>query len=71
MALSAEDAANLAVPLWRAPASAKARPGLGLGLAVAHHLIAKQGGTMTATSGGPGTRFTLTLPLATAGSAAR
>ena len=71
MALSAEDAANLAVPLWRAPASAKARPGLGLGLAVAHHLIAKHGGTMTATSGGPGTRFTLTLPLATAGSAAR
>jgi signal transduction histidine kinase len=65
MALSAEDAANLSVPLWRAPASAKARPGIGLGLAVAHHLIAKHGGTMTATSGGPGTRFTVTLPLAT------
>jgi signal transduction histidine kinase len=67
MALSAEDAANLSVPLWRAPASAKARPGIGLGLAVAHHLITKHGGTMTATSGGPGTRFTLTLPLATVG----
>jgi signal transduction histidine kinase len=63
MALSAEDAANLFVPLWRAPASAKARPGIGLGLAVAHHLIAKHGGTLIATSDGPGARFTLTLPL--------
>jgi signal transduction histidine kinase len=67
MSLSAEDAANLFVPLWRAPASAKARPGIGLGLAVAHHLIAKHGGTLTATSDGPGARFTLTLPLAAAG----
>jgi signal transduction histidine kinase len=62
-ALSAEDAANLFVPLWRAPASAKARPGIGLGLAVAHHLIVKHGGTLTATSGGPGVRFTVALPL--------
>ncbi len=67
-ALSAEDVANLHVPLWRAPASAKARPGIGLGLAVAHHLITRHGGTMTATSDGPGTRFTLTLPLEDAGS---
>jgi signal transduction histidine kinase len=67
MSLSPEDAANLFVPLWRAPASAKARPGIGLGLAVAHHLIAKHGGTMIATSDGPGARFTLTLPLAAAG----
>jgi signal transduction histidine kinase len=62
-ALSAEDAANLFVPLWRAPASAKARPGIGLGLAVAHHLIVKHGGTLTATSGGSGARFTVALPL--------
>ena len=67
MGLSAEDAANLFVPLWRAPASAKARPGIGLGLAVAHHLIAKHGGTLTAASDGAGARFTLTLPLAAAG----
>jgi signal transduction histidine kinase len=67
MALSAEDAANLFVPLWRAPASAKTRPGIGLGLAIAHHLIAKHGGTLTATSDGPGARFTLTLPLAAPG----
>ena len=63
MALSAKDAANLFVPFWRAPDSAKARPGIGLGLAVAHDLIAKHRGTLTATSDGPSTRFTLTLPL--------
>jgi signal transduction histidine kinase len=65
--LSAEDTANLFVPLWRAPASAKTRPGIGLGLAVAHHLIAKHGGTLAATSEGRGALFTLTLPLAAAG----
>ncbi len=64
IALSAEDAANLGVPLWRAPASAKARAGLGLGLAIAHHFVAKHGGTLRAASGGPGAHFTLTLPLA-------
>jgi signal transduction histidine kinase len=66
MGLSAEDAANLFVPLWRAPASAKARPGIGLGLAVAHHLIAQHGGTLTATSNVAGACFALTLPLAAA-----
>jgi signal transduction histidine kinase len=65
--LSAEDAANLFVPLWRAPASAKARPGIGLGLAVAHHLIASHGGTLTASSNVAGARLTLTLPLAHTG----
>ena len=65
--LSADDAANLGAPLWRSPATAKARPGLGLGLAVAHHVAVRHGGTLTATSGGPGTCFTLTLPLAVAG----
>jgi signal transduction histidine kinase len=67
MPLSAEDAANLFVPLWRAPTSAKARPGIGLGLAVAHHLLTRHGGTLTATSGSSGALFTLTLPLAAAG----
>jgi two-component system OmpR family sensor kinase len=67
MPLSAEDAANLFVPLWRASTSAKARPGIGLGLAVAHHLVAKHGGTLTATSGNTGALFTLTLPLAAGG----
>jgi signal transduction histidine kinase len=63
IALSADDAANLGVPLWRAPASAKARSGLGLGLAIAHHLIRRHGGTLQARSGGPGALFTLALPL--------
>jgi signal transduction histidine kinase len=62
--LSAEDAANLHVPLWRAAASARTRPGLGLGVAVAHHLSQKHGGTLTATSASAGAVFTLMLPLA-------
>ena len=65
--LSAEDAANLATPLWRSPGNLKTRPGLGLGLAVAHHLMHQQGGTLTAASRSSGALFTLTLPLAAAG----
>ena len=65
--LSAEDAANLATPLWRSPGNFKTRPGLGLGLAVAHHLMHRQGGTLTAASRSSGALFTLTVPLATAG----
>jgi signal transduction histidine kinase len=64
--LSAEDAANLGTPLWRAPASAKTRPGLGLGLAVAHHLVERHGGTLTAASRPVGVVFTLALPIADA-----
>jgi signal transduction histidine kinase len=62
--LSAEDVANLAVPLWRSPTAGKARAGLGLGLAVAHHIVVKHGGSFAATSDGAGARFVLTLPLA-------
>ena len=63
-ALSAEDAANLFTPLWRAPTSAKERPGLGLGLAVAQRIAVRHGGTLAATNGASGARFVLTLPLA-------
>lgn len=63
-ALSADDAANLAAPLARWPMTAKARSGLGLGLAVAHHVAARHGGTLTAAAEGSRTRFVLTLPLA-------
>ena len=45
----------------------KTRAGLGLGLAVAHHLTHQQGGTLTAASRSSGALFTLTLPLAAAG----
>jgi signal transduction histidine kinase len=39
--------------------------GVGLGLAVAHHLVSKHGGSLTATSADKGARFELTVPLAT------
>jgi signal transduction histidine kinase len=63
--LSPEDAAYLAVPLWRASSTTRARVGVGLGLAVAHHLVSKHGGSLTATSADKGARFELTVPLAT------
>jgi signal transduction histidine kinase len=65
--LSAEDAANLGVPLWRAATTARARAGIGLGLAVAHHVASKHGGSLTATSAASGARFVLTVPLAASG----
>ena len=65
--LSPEDAANLAVPLWRAPTTARARAGVGLGLAIAHHVASKHGGSLTATSAASGARFVLTVPLAASG----
>ena len=66
-ALSAEDAANLGVPLWRAPTSSRARVGLGLGLAVAHHVAARHGGSLTAVATASGARFVMTLPLVASG----
>jgi len=63
-ALSADDAAHLGVPLWRAPTALRARSGLGLGLAVAHHVAAKHGGSLTAVAAASGARFVMTLPLA-------
>lgn len=66
VALSEDDAANLGMALWRAPNGAKSRPGLGLGLAVAHHIVTKHGGSLIASRGKVGTRFVLTLPLAAA-----
>jgi len=54
-------------PLWRAPAATKTRPGIGLGLAVAHHLAVKHGGTLTVASRDVGVAFTLSLPLAASG----
>lgn len=45
--------------------SNKTQTGLGLGLAIVHHLVALHGGTITAASAGKGqgATFTLTLPL--------
>lgn len=67
VALSDDDAVHLGAPLWRSPHSAKSRAGLGLGLAVAHHIVTQHGGSLTASSGKAGTRFVLTLPLAAGG----
>ena len=69
VALSPEDEANLAVPLWRSPTSPRTRSGIGLGLAVAHHVAARHGGSLTAASLASGARFTMTLPLARNGGA--
>ena len=69
VALSPGDAANLAVPLWRSPTSPRSRSGMGLGLAVAHHVAARHGGSLTAASVASGARFTMTLPLARNGGA--
>lgn len=62
-ALSVEDAALLFVPLERASTSAKTRSGLGLGLAVAHYIVTRHGGSLVAFSELASTRFVLTLPL--------
>lgn len=50
-----------------AKARTKAPTGLGLGLAIAHHIVAAHGGTLEARSSGPGTgaTFIVHLPLAT------
>jgi signal transduction histidine kinase len=67
IAVSVEDAENLPTPLWRSPNSAKTRAGLGLGLAVAHHILTQHGGSLGVSSGAVGARFELTLPLAADG----
>jgi PAS domain S-box-containing protein len=64
-ALSREDAAHLAVPLWRASSTTRARSGVGLGLAVAHHVVKQHGGSLIATSAEAGARFELAVPLET------
>ena len=40
----------------------RAHGGSGIGLTIARALFTAHGGTLTAASGGPGTRFTITLP---------
>jgi signal transduction histidine kinase len=65
--LSADDAASLFTPFWRSPGNTHSHKGLGLGLAIAHHLVTKHGGTLAAASDGlgAGTVFTVSLPLRT------
>ena len=50
---------------WRASATASTRPGLGLGLAIAHQIVSLHGGQITIASDGAGrgASFTVSLPM--------
>lgn len=62
-------AARVFEPFYQAPQPlARATGGLGLGLAIVHRIVELHGGTITASSAGPGqgSRFEMTLPLGAA-----
>jgi PAS domain S-box-containing protein len=65
--LTPEDLQRVFTPFWRAATGASGHKGLGLGLAIAEHLVKGHKGTLTARSEGlgKGCVFTVTLPLAT------
>jgi two-component system sensor histidine kinase GlrK len=60
--LAPEDAARVFEPFY---STKTAQGGTGLGLSMARDIIRAHGGTLTASSGSPGARFTVTLPAAT------
>jgi two-component system, NtrC family, sensor kinase len=60
--LAPEDASRVFDPFF---STKTAQGGTGLGLSMARDIIRAHGGTLTATSGAPGARFTVTLPAAT------
>lgn len=60
--LAPEDAVRVFEPFY---STKTAQGGTGLGLSMARDIIRAHGGTLTATSGAPGARFTVTLPAAT------
>ncbi len=60
--LAPEDAARVFEPFF---STKTAQGGTGLGLSMARDIIRAHGGTLTAASGSPGARFTVTLPAAT------
>ena len=63
-ALSAEDAAHLAVPLWRAPTAPRAVP-VSASVSLSHITSPRStAARCAATTGASGARFVLTLPLA-------
>lgn len=63
--LSAEDLQRVFTPFWRAASAGSRHKGLGLGLAIAEHLVKGHKGTLSARSDGlgKGCVFTVTLPL--------
>jgi PAS domain S-box-containing protein len=62
--LSAEDLERVFTPFWRAQAGHQSHKGLGLGLAIAEHLVKGHDGTLTARSDGlgKGSVFSVRLP---------
>jgi two-component system NtrC family sensor kinase len=60
--LTADDASRVFEPFF---STKTAQGGTGLGLSMARDIIRAHGGTLTATSGASGARFTVTLPAAT------
>lgn len=63
--LSSHELEHVFEPFFRGPASAAARPGVGLGLTICHRLVAAQGGRMIAEAlPAGGARFSFHLPLA-------
>jgi PAS domain S-box-containing protein len=66
--LSAEDLQRVFTPFWRAQSTNSSHKGLGLGLAIAEHLVKGHDGTLGARSDGRGKGcvFTVTLPASTA-----
>jgi PAS domain S-box-containing protein len=70
--LSAEDLQRVFTPFWRAQSSKSSHKGLGLGLAIAEHLVKGHDGTLSARSDGygKGCVFTVRLPAAPAAAAA-
>jgi PAS domain S-box-containing protein len=62
--LTDDDLQKLFTPFWRGATSDKSHKGLGLGLAIAEHLVSRHDGSLRAASDGPGTGcvFTIRLP---------
>jgi len=60
--LASADASRVFEPFY---STKTAQGGTGLGLSMARDIIRAHGGTLTAASGSPGARFTVTLPAAT------
>ena len=65
--LSTEDLQRVFTPFWRAASASSGHKGLGLGLAIAQHLVKGHKGTLSVRSEGlgKGCTFTVTLPLHT------
>jgi len=63
--IASEEQAHIFTPFYRGSANARFADGMGLGLSIAHDLVAAHGGRLTVLSRlGVGSQFTIWLPLA-------